>query len=222
MAKRSLILGDSLTFGRPSHHISYEDTWPRLLEHTGFKVFHRGIGGADSGVVLGELKHLHGYMAPSSTNDAPFDICLIQVGIVDCTPRLLPKRLTRIAKKLPVSRELINWLSRKRTILQRVGRPWINSIHFEKNILEIVALAQDLSDDVVFIQIAKPAHFLLENCGDFSALVDQYNTILREKSGGAFLPVYEDIELTDQFLPDGHHLTKIAHRNIAKKVLEMI
>lgn len=219
MPTRSLILGDSLTFGRSKHQIFYNYSWPGLLEHHGHRVFHRGRGGADSGSVLREARHLAGYMANTQVRNPLFDFCFIQVGIVDCTPRLLPRSLDKIAKTLPVIRILVNKANRSQQLLERFGRPWVNSSSFEKNILRLVEITRRLSNEIFFIEIARPTHFLLGNCGDFSALVDEYNAVLRKIPGANFLPVFDDVYLKDHFLADGHHLTKIGHQNIAEKII---
>ena len=109
---RFLILGDSLTFGRPNHDIWYRDTWPGLLERSGHKVFHRGRG-ADSKLVLSEVRHLQGYMEDPAMVNCPFDCCFVQVGIVDCKPRLLTKTMYQVGMALPVIRKLVNCLNRK-------------------------------------------------------------------------------------------------------------
>lgn len=132
MVKRSLILGDSLTFGRPKYQIRYQETWPGLLEENGHKIFHRGRGRADSGAVSREASQLCEYMTDGSSNNPLFDFCFIQVGIVDCTPRLLPRRVEHIAKRLHTCRDLVVWLHRKRWLMQYVGRPWVNRSNFKK------------------------------------------------------------------------------------------
>ena len=218
---RFLILGDSLTLGRPNYKIWYEDTWPGLLEKQGYKIFHRGSGGSDSAKVLREAKHLEGYMIAPQMVNTPFDICFVHVGIVDCTPRLFPRRINQMLSTLPFGRRLISRVSRNQALTQRIGRPWIDKLKFKKNILSIFLICSRLADKVVFIEIARPTHFLVENCGDFASLVDQYNIILK-RSGGFFLSVYDQVELGDHLLPDGHHLNHNGHRNITSKITKMI
>lgn len=219
MAKRFLVLGDSLTFGRPSHQIYSEDTWPGLIEAAGHRVFHRGRGSSDSTAVLAEVTHLHAYMI-GNINDMgkPFDICLIQVGIVDCTPRLCSRRLCGIFRLFPGGSRMAARLSRVGSLVQLIGSPWVSLVKFEQNVFSIFEVSSQLATKVVFIEIAKPARNLINNCGDFSLVVERYNKVLK-KLRNNFLPVYSNIEVAGLFLPDGHHLTKDGHQHIAKRIL---
>ena len=80
-----LIIGDSLTF---AHGVNIDDTWPFLLQKNGHKVTHRGRGGSTIAKVLDELHEIKDW-SNEKTNKYPlyFDICIVQVGIVDATPR---------------------------------------------------------------------------------------------------------------------------------------
>lgn len=222
-AKKILVLGDSLTFGRPKYQITYDDTWPGLIETAGFKVFHRGTGGADSTAVLNEARHLYVYTIDEVSNlQLPFDLCLIQVGIVDCAPRIFPRKLNRIIGLFPGGGKLVTRLSRFGSLVRLVGKPWVSLKKFEKNILTIYDICSELATKVVFIEIAKPAHYLIDNSGDFSNVVHEYNSVLRNVLDDNYLPVFETEDLGNLLLPDGHHLTKDGHKRIADKILDFI
>lgn len=218
--KKILVLGDSLTFGRPKYQINNDDTWPGLIEASGFRVFHRGMGGASSKSVLAEARHLYGYMIDGVCNrQPPFDLCFIQVGIVDCTPRLLSRKLHRIIGFFPGGGRVVAGLSRFGPLIRLVGKPWVGLGEFERNVINILDLCSKLAADVVFIEIANPAHFLIDNCGDFSGVVHQYNSVLRDASNDGYLPCFKNLDLGDLLLPDGHHLTKDGHKRIADQIL---
>lgn len=218
--KKVLVLGDSLTFGRPKYEINNDDTWPSLIEASGVRVFHRGRGGADSSAVLAEARHLYGFMVDGVSNrQPPFDLCLIQVGIVDCSPRLLSRKLNRIISFFPGGGRVVARLSRFGPLIRLAGKPWVGLKKFEKNVINILHVSSKLATDVVFIEIAKPAHFLIDNCGDFSGVVNQYNSVLRNESNDGFLPVFTNLDLGGLLLPDGHHLTKDGHKRIADQIL---
>jgi len=221
--KKILVLGDSLTFGRPKYQIYNEDTWPGLLEAAGHRVYQRGKGGAGSIAVLNEARHLYGYMVDGVSNlQPPFDFCFIQAGIVDCTPRLFSKNFFRIIGLLPSGGRITSGLSRAGSLVRLTGKPWVSLKKFEKNINNILDLCSQLATRVVFIEIAKPAHFLINNCGDFSSLVVQYNLVLRNVSNGSYLPVFDEKDIDSLLLPDGHHLTKAGHKRVADKILSII
>lgn len=72
------------------------------------------------------------------------------------------------------------------------------------------------------MEIAKPTHLFLRNCGDFSAAIDEYNAVFEKIPNGKFLAVFHSDRYGDQFLPDGYHLSKIGHRNIAEKLIKQV
>lgn len=220
--KKVLILGDSLTFGRPKYQVWNKDTWPALIEREGYNIFHRGKGGADSRSVLSEAVHLDNYMIDSVGIKQPFDICIIQVGIVDCTPRLVSRKVERIITLIPIIKTVFAKLGRIRSLVEFIGTPWVSIIDFEKNCINIFETCSRLATRVIFIEIAKPAHFLIHNCGDYSENVTIYNDTLRGISKDIYLSIYDDVNLDAQLLPDGHHLTKIGHQNVANKILAII
>ena len=92
---------------------------------------------------------------------------------------------------------------------------------FEENVRKIQKVGSQLATKVVFIEIAKPAHFLIDNCGDFSDVVDNYNTVLKKISKEGYLCVFGDVQMDKLLLPDGHHLTKDGHKKIADKILDL-
>ena len=103
-----------------------------------------------------------------------------------------------------------------------MGRAWVGLRDFEQNISNITQVASKLAKKVVFIEIAKPRHFLAKNCGDFSNVVDQYNDVLKSNHGGFFLSIFDDVDLDNQLLQDGHHLTRSGHQNLADKIIKTI
>lgn len=222
--KKVLVVGDSLTFGRPKYEIFQKDTWPGLLESRGYDVWHRGSGGSTSKDVLSEIRQLHNYLVGDENIDPPMDIFLIQVGIVDCTPRLLPKRVISLLQFLPFGSYFVRKLNRSQFLVSYFGKPWVSLEEFEQNFREIVHLASRLASRVFIIEIAQPIHCLIENCGDFSNQVYFYNRVLRNLDNVIFIDVYGDRDLrkADLFLEDGHHLTKVGHKRIANQILNII
>ncbi len=218
-SKRILVLGDSLTFGRPRYHIYYENTWPGLLDADGFHVFHRGRGGADILSVLGEIKHLCGYMA-SQDNDGymPFDFCVVQVGIVDATPRLFSRESLRLIKYLPGSGRFVSKLTRSGKLVQRFGKPWVCKDDFRCSAYKVLEKSAAISKRVLFLEIAKPEHNLIKNCGDFSKVISEYNDVLKSLSENSFVPIFSGKRPGDLVLPDGHHLSLDGHKVVASSI----
>ena len=161
-------------------------------------------------------------MADESVAHPPFEICILQVGIVDCTPRPFSKRLTRVISLFYGGKKLIDRLSRHQQFLKLFGKPWISLEKFENNILEIFKISSKISSKIIFIEISKPVHYLLENCGNFSSIVSDYNSVIKKTFSNGYLEVYQGIDSELLILPDGHHLTKLGHKIIANKILSVI
>lgn len=74
----------------------------------------------------------------------------------------------------------------------------------------------------MFIEIAKPDHNLILNCGDFSSEVTNYNNIVMKNINKSFifLPVFKN-QINENFLlRDGYHLNKKGHNLIFKILLK--
>lgn len=219
---RILILGDSLTFGRPKYQIYYEKSWPGLLQTQGFDIFHRGQGGADVVAVLQEASRCKSYMSSMASDGyMPFKYCVVQVGIVDCTPRVFSRKFIGLSAKIPGLRKMVSCLSSRKSLVTKVGRPWVNERLFQNKLTELVKTLKTLCEVVVFIEIARPVHNLVLNCGDYSSAVAKYNDILRSLPGVYFLPVFDANERY-YLLPDGHHLNAAGHELIAQSLLRLV
>ena len=75
----------------------------------------------------------------------------------------------------------------------------------------------------IFIEIARPAHYLIKNCGDFSETVRKYNDILRKNNDQfLFLPIYEGKPSGEFMLPDGYHLNLKGHQIANQRIQKII
>ena len=216
-----LILGDSLSFGRPKHLIFYRDTWPYKLSEHGFRVLNRARGGSGIKAVISELKSINNYYMPSSAQkvDERFELCLVQVGIVDVTPRLVDSRLHKLLSWIPIYKRLFVWLSRKSWLYDLIGKSWVGEGEIEGLLIQLDSELQRAAVEFFFISVSPPFHRLKENCGDFSELVNDYN----KKIDNIFPGRRIDIEFSsDLLLPDGHHLTAEGHQRVAQEILNFI
>ena len=96
-----LILGDSLVFPRPKYNIRYEDTWAGILASHGHEIFQRAKGGSSIIDVEEETNHLMSYyLGEFDSYSKPFDVLILQAGIVDVSPRILTPFLKKIISKI--------------------------------------------------------------------------------------------------------------------------
>lgn len=214
-----LVLGDSLPFGRPKYGICRDKTWPYLLRlELNAHLCMRARGGATSNDVLLEAAGLDGFWF-GSLRARRFDAAFVQVGIVDVSPRLLPKPLYPYASKIPG----FSRLQRSRWLHKVVGRPWVSSDQFAQSIAKIDELLGRLADQVFFIEIAMPGHYLKQNVGDFSSLVSRRNLLISGCIGERrFVPCWGGVAVPQYLLPDGHHLTEEGHQVVASHCLKKI
>ena len=214
-----LVLGDSLTFGRPKYGICRDKTWPYLLRHElDALLCMRARGGATSADVLSEASGLASYWF-GSLQARRFDAAFVQVGIVDVSPRLVPKLLYPYASRIPG----FSRLQRSRWLHETVGRPWVSSGQFAQAIARIDKLLGRLADQVFFVEIAMPDHYLKQNVGDFSSSVSRRNLLISGCIGQSrFIPCWGGVAVPQFLLPDGHHLNEEGHQLVAKQCLEKI
>jgi hypothetical protein len=211
-----LVLGDSLPFGRPKHGVCRDLTWPYLLSNElGHGLQMRAKGGATMIDVANEAQSLNCYWF-EGLNARQFDATFIQAGIVDCCPRLVPRRLYGCARRVPGFRRL----ERSARAHQILARPWTTSRRFSNALSRLLNILPCISKFTFFIEIARPANFLIENVGDFSDDVNSYNLMIRESAGPGFLVEWQtENSGAMHLLPDGHHLTALGHQAVAKACL---
>ena len=214
-----LVLGDSLPFGRPNHGICRDKTWPYLLRRElNAHLCMRARGGATSIDVLGEANSLASYWF-GSLQARRFDVALVQVGIVDACPRLVPRSLYSYASRIPGFPRL----GRSKRLHQIVGRPWVSSKRFIQAIDKIDSLLNKLADRVVFIEIAMPDHYLRLNVGDFSGVISLRNSLMLSSiSESRFVDCWGGVAVPQFLLPDGHHLNERGHQVVARQCLKKI
>lgn len=164
---------------------------------------------------LSELNQLCGYMRPKVGIKKPFDCCVIQVGIVDVTPRVFSRRVLRLLDFVPASSRFVKKISRSRKLTEMIGRPWVNLQLFIDTAKSIYLRAGEISNSVLFLEIARPTNFLINNAGDFSDRVALYNSCLQTVAEKNFIEVYGGDKPDIYILPDGHHLANQGHRLIA-------
>jgi hypothetical protein len=214
-----LVLGDSLSFGRPKYGICRDKTWPYILKSTlRSEMCFRARGASTSLDVLREARSLADYWF-GSMSARLFDFVFVQVGIVDSTPRIIPKKLYPYSLKVPG----INVFLRSRRAHCMFGVPWVSSHQFLGNIVSINSLLSKLSNNVFFIEIARPEHYLKENVGDFSGIVGSRNELIHRCIGrDRFVSCWGGLPVPQCLLPDGCHFNELGHQLVAEACLSRI
>lgn len=215
-----LVLGDSLSFGRPKYNIGRFDTWPFLLsQKLDSDLIFRSNGGSRVVDVIHQARSLYGYWFDSSEIVQPFfDAIFIQVGLCEVVPRLGPLGLYPILFRIPAFRKL----ERYRNAYKLFGKPWTSPRDFSANASKLVDICRQMSTRVFFLQIADPCNYLSTNIGDFSPMVREHNEILRSVADSSLISWCEEVDASVHILPDGQHLSSAGHRLIVKTIIKAL
>ncbi|MCE4538170.1 SGNH/GDSL hydrolase family protein [Pelomonas sp. P7] len=217
-----LIAGDSLSMSRHADGISFEQIYAVRIQraHPAMLVIN-GSERANSSRRIASEEYLDEYLRPL----AP-DHVVIQVGVVDCTPRIFTegeRRLLRLMQRVPllraISRAIIRAASRNRAAITRQrNMPMIPLDEFQRHLQAFILEARKARIDcsIAIVNIACPsATFLLRNHGALE-LVERYNAALQTIASEAGSQVIDLFAYTRQhpesLLADGYHINAKAHQ----------
>lgn len=233
--KNIVIIGDSLACPRPWIGLGQRDTYASLIQHA---------AGARAHVInLAAGERSTQYYASSSfaktyIEDSDTDTLIVQLGIVDCAPRLmtfLERGVGVVCRKNRLTNALfmkyVAFKSKHRRFFTKhfpnikVKRP-----EFERNVQIILNryLSTGGAKSVIVINIAYPGAHLTERSFGVLQIIESYNDVLAQAA--AAYP--EKVQVVDLFgitreapelitSEDGHHITKDAHKILADKILAM-
>lgn len=229
-----LILGDSLSFPRDTYTI--KETWPSLLQRNILKkieisdhlFWFRAKGGSDICNVLEEIYTLSGYV-----QNKEFDFVIVQVGVVDCTPRPYSNLILKFLNSNKLGLKI-------KTIIHKhikffylfYSKPNL-SIKIWKNKIEETAIALNkIAKQTIFLSIAPPGERFCKKVPKIESIIQTYNTMLFETVNHInvhgnirVINPYEDNNFdttTDIMQNCGHHLTVEGHIKVSKKIVEFI
>ena len=220
MPELVMCIGDSSALPRPG--IPYEETWYYLLsrrfaDKAWYPFFRRGAttellgagGGSDGFPRGGDCLELY----------SP-DRVVLQLGIVDCAPRLFRERgfEQRLMARMPsgMRRRYIEFVKKHRRRSTR--RRWVGAARFEANVRDFLVRCRNIGvKRILVIAIAIPDDSMQERNEDLAASCREYNAIL-EKLCGEF-PEAElcrilDGEAAKGLYIDGYHPGTAGHRRI--------
>lgn len=216
-----ITIGDSLTMPRPGKLLAAvkpQECWPFMISRDlGFDWhWHLGQRGASSKDVLKLLVRVLDYVNADECN-----LVVLQFGVVDCTPRPFPRffpRLITATRLEAVSPGIAEKLNRARLLYRLWGRPWVAERQFRKNLAVMVGLLEAKGLDFLFIEIAPPGGYLLENVGRSNN--ERYNLAFREalhsSVRGKLLSYQADL------MRDGYHLTAKGHQLLRSALADFL
>lgn len=217
--KTCMVISDSR--GMPGDQVQYSKTWPFLLSRlcpdvhiidkcrrktTTDRLVEEGGGGRDL---------LERYRP---------DIVIIQLGIVDCVPRLFSQK--------GLEQMLLNIFSDKGRrlyikVIKRVRgrssrRAYVNASKFSDNVRKYLDRCAGKNIRVVFVETAAGETYKVRNSSAMRK-IQEYNQIFKEiASWYDFSSTFEPDDSQENFLEDGFHLSEIGHQRLAQSLREFL
>lgn len=217
--KTCLVITDSVGFPRETPLTLFKDTWLGLmmpkLNQAGYIIYTFQKKGLDSNRVVAEIKDHLIYIKP--------DIFLLQIGIVDCSPRALKESELKFINKIPLIRNLVKIFVKK--YYQKISAfrniSYVDRKQFEDN---MNSLKFSFSNSLpVIIPIGKPNDAYLRKSPLICARIEDYNQILKKIFGSKFLENYllkSNLLLEKIYTEDHYHLNKVGHDFLYHCLLE--
>ena len=204
---RALIIADSLAL--PRDGIDYEQTWPAILAtrlpeitwinraqrlSTTERLYERGNGGADC---------LEFYRP---------DLAVLQLGIVDCAPRVLHRRTAAVVYRLPLGlgARVPAWLERRRG--RKSSNCYVPLAAYEANLRAYLARAATQGTHVIAISVLPASRLLVSKNPLVVAQITAYNDVLdrlaREIDHFEVAHPFKAAPSSDHLFVDGYHLNE--------------
>ncbi len=216
LKKRMCIIADSLGIARSEDGIKVTDTWTN-------KLIEKYSGSFNIYTLIKHGLSVKMNLIEEAVQYKP-DIVVCQVGVVDACRRPLKSRENWICDHLGAVGKVVRKYTRKHHFeLTKKRNIHITDIDTFK--AGIARLSQNGEIKVIFIAIAPPGDFLLNEAYNVKEDIEEYNQNIRELTNDRFLFVDpyegEDIEKY-QLKNDGHHLTVYGNRIVYEKVCSAI
>ena len=223
---RILCIADSL--GLPGHLNKYEDTWLYKLkqefpEYDFISYFKRQLT-TDVLVSLGG-----GKVFPKGSDCLEVfepDIAIIQLGIVDCAPRLL-NRLDKVIIKLLPQKITPLYIGLLKKIRKRnINNTAVSFEKFKSNLLDYINRAQIIKTKVIFIEISIPDKRMINKNKDIINNVNKFNNYYRSLTS-EFSHVFLTKALSQddadvEIYTDGYHPNKEGNKIIYNRILNTL
>jgi acyl-CoA thioesterase-1 len=225
-----LCIGDSLSL--PGHLNKYEDTWPYLLKREFPDVdfinfFKRQLTTEVLNTLGGGERGIDKWPKGADCLEAFMpDVVIVQLGIVDCAPRLMNKVDKIILNQ--ISNSLSNYYIKFIKFIRK--RKLENTIVpfelFMKNWVSYAIRAKKCNSKVIIVSISIPDNNLISKNPQVVLNVNRYNKYLFELS-----QKFENVFVTKPLNPmnyngeiyqDGYHPNKIGHEILTNQIVDFL
>lgn len=205
---RILVFTDSLGLPRDTpENVLYEQTWPSLLREKDFEVIQISVGG---GTIFDLYKQAAYYMVCKP------EFVILQVGIVDCAPRMLTFNENLFYNNFKISRKILSIITPRWGDYLRKLR----NIYYVKPVMFIKYLHLFLdffpNSKVFSIGILPVCTKYEDKIPGITKRVVDYNKLLSEMFGTYYIDM-GDIPFS-YIMSDFHHLNEKGHRFVVSKL----
>ena len=228
MSERLLIQGDSLPL--PRGPVPYEETWPWHLRVD--DRFPHVINRSQSGKTTDEL-HTDKVRFPRRKLELyEPETVVMQIGIVDCAPRLLSKTERDLITAFPFETlARVSSYAAKRLRGRTRRRTYVSEGEFEANLRDYLERADEHGiDHLVVLKILTAGEKYTAKNPDVQEAITTYNEII-DRLADEFPFVQslrplatskpeEESLVDDHTLEDGYHLNAAGHERLYERLLE--
>jgi lysophospholipase L1-like esterase len=219
--KKILLVGDSISMVRPKEEILFQDLYIIKLnvKYPCNIIVNAALRSNDTRNILKE-HFLNEYVIPLSP-----DIVILQLGIVDASPRIFTKNEKLILSILsksrimnPLARKIIEYRSKRRyKFTKNKSFSYVPLEDFKKNLELFLFKCKELNPNVQFIvvNICKPGKFMIERNFGIDSQIINYNKALSDFSKRNNFQLIDTYLFTSKnsetILPDGYHISAMTH-----------
>jgi len=218
--KKVIIIGDSIGMHNIEDGLDFDYTYANRLNNSlkDCLVYFRNRRGNTSRQQI-KLQHIH-----DDISCFPNSLFIMQLGIVDCAPRVLGKYESIFLSLLPdfLTRPIKYFISKYRFLLTKsLKRTYIGQDEFDSNIKKILYEIKRIGSTAIVLSII--ANNELENKSfGIRQNIKNYNAILKEKSIECNF-IFLDLAITSEdFQSDGIHLKSSGQEKIFDQVLRVL
>lgn len=225
--KKLLIAGDSLSMSRYRDDVPYDAMYSTLLATRlrDWLVVNGSLRANTSRRVV-SIDYQEEYVLPLSP-----DVVVLQVGIVDCMPRLMSKYerhivglMARVRGFRYLARLYISFKSKRRYFFTKNKKiVFVGAPEFRSNIIKFRDLLGGLGCGVIAINIPCPGKRLSDRTFGVDGVVSEYNKIIDEVfcgAGCAIVDLYGMTRSNPSLLQDdGYHIRRECHELIYEEIL---
>ncbi|MEN7432876.1 SGNH/GDSL hydrolase family protein [Chromobacterium sp. TRC.1.1.SA] len=212
---RGLIVADSLAL--PRNDVAYEHTWPGMLEERLPAI--TWINRAQR-LSTSERLNDEGNQGADCLEFYNPDLVVLQLGICDCSPRVLHKRTAAYVYRLPfgLGWRLSSWLEAWRG--RKASNCLVPLAAYERNLRGYLVRAAAHDARVIALSTLPASRRLASKNPHIGQQIDAYNAVL-DRLAAQFpclrvLHPFLDMTLIDElFVDDGYHLNEQGARCIA-------